>query len=96
MAYQLTAVALASCLCLGWTRLSGKVKIINLRDSSVTIMTRDGDLLTIPYDYQVKIFEKHGEMRELKNLALDEKITLINTPADKPKDESFQEMNGPK
>lgn len=69
-------VVAAACLCVEWTRLAGKVKAINLRDSTVTIQNRDGDLLTVPVDYQVKIIEKHGELRDLKHLALDERITL--------------------
>jgi hypothetical protein len=83
----------AICMCVGWTRLTGRVKGINLKDSTVTIQDRDNDLLTIPVDYQVKIIEKHDELRDLKHLVLDDKITLINTPAEKPKDDSFSDMN---
>lgn len=83
------ALVVAACAaCLDWTRLSGTVKSINLKDATVTIQNRDGDLLTVPVDYQVKIIEKHGEMRDLKSLALDEKITLTRTPMDKPVEDS--------
>lgn len=75
----------AACVaCLDWTRLSGTVKGINLKDSTVTIQDHDGDLLTVPVDYQVKVIEKHGELRTLRNIQLDEKITLTKTPMEKP------------
>jgi hypothetical protein len=77
-------VAAACVPCLEWTRLTGTVKIVNLRDSTVTIQNRDGDLLTVPIDYQIKMVEKHGETRELKGLSLDEKITLIRVQAARP------------
>lgn len=79
--------------CIDWTRLAGTVKAINLKDSSVTIQNRDGDLVTIPVDYQVKITEKHGEIRNLANLKLDEKITLIRIQSLPVKDETLEEMN---
>jgi len=82
-------LAAAVCVpCVEWTRLSGKVKAINLRDSTVTIQNNDGDLLTVPVDYQVKVMEKHDELRGLKNLALDEKIILLRTLQEKPADDS--------
>lgn len=81
-------LAAAVCLpCVEWTRLSGKVKGINLKDSTVTIQDRDGDLLTVPVDYQVKLIERHEEMRDLKHLVLDEKITLTRTPMEKPQED---------
>lgn len=80
-----SVIFIAACVaCVQWTRLTGKVKGINLKDSTVTIMDRDGDLLTIPVDYQIKLIEKHDEARDLKHLELDEKITLIRTPQDMP------------
>lgn len=79
--------------CIDWTRLSGTVKTINLKDGTVTIQNRDKDLLTIPIDYQVKITEKHGELRTLQNLQLDENITLIRIQSAPIKDDTFEEMN---
>lgn len=81
-------VAVIACVCLEWTRLSGVVKAINLRDSTVTIQNRDGDLLTVPVDYQVKVIEKKGELRALKDLALDEKIILTRVVSEKPKEDA--------
>ncbi len=84
-----TAVFVIICaVCLEWTRLSGTVKIVNLKDDTVTIQNRDGDLLTVPVDYQVSIIEKHGEIRSLKSLKLDEKITLTRVQAEKPRQDS--------
>ncbi len=80
------AVFFAACLCIDWTRLSGTVKAINLRDATVTIQNRDGDLLIVPVDYQVKMTAKHDETRDLKHLALDEKVTLIRIVSEKPKE----------
>lgn len=79
--------------CIDWTRLSGTVKAINMKESTVTIQNRDGDLMTIPLDYQIKITEKHDEIRTLTTLHLDEKITLIRIQALPVKDESMDEMN---
>lgn len=73
--------------CLEWTRLSGTVKSVNLKDQTVTIQNRDGDLLTIPVDYQVSMIEKHDEIRSLKTLHLDEKITLTRIQVEKPRDD---------
>lgn len=81
-------VLLAACLCVEWTRLTGVVKTVNLRDSTVTIQNRDGDLLTVPVDYQVKVNTKHEELRALKDLVLDEKIVLIRVVSEKPKDDT--------
>lgn len=88
----LTAVVCTACI--DWTRFSGTVKAVNLKESTVTIQNRDGDLFIIPIDYQVQITEKHGEKRGLLSLQLDEKITLIRMQkAEPPKAESFEEMN---
>ncbi len=76
---------LAACACIQWTRLSGTVKGINLKDMTLTLQDH-GDVLTVPIDYQVKITARHGDLVDLKKLSLDEKVTLINTPSDKPKD----------
>lgn len=75
-------------VCVEWTRLSGTVKAINLKAGTVTIQNRDGDLLTIPIDYQITMMEKHQEMRSLKTLHLDEKITLLRVPAEAPIDDT--------
>ncbi len=93
MKHLIIAAAIACSPCIDWTRLSGTVKAINLKESTVTIQNRDGDLMTIPVDYQVKMTEKHDEMRTIHNLKLDEKITLIRIQSIQPKDESMDEMN---
>ncbi len=94
MKHVILAAALTCSLCIDWTRLSGTVKAINLKDSTVTIQMNDKAILTIPVDYQVKITENHGEMRGISTLHLDDKITLIRIPApEPPKVENFDEMN---
>ena len=86
---KLLIVAVCVCNpCLEWTRFSGVVKAVNLKAASVTIQNTDGDLLTIPIDYQVRIGGKKGETRTLKELQLDDKVTLIRIPADKPVEET--------
>jgi hypothetical protein len=84
----LTLAAAVCVPCVEWTRLAGTVKNVNLRDSTVTIQNKDGDLLTIPIDYQVSIVEKHDEIRTMKSLKLDEKITLTRVQSDKPKEDT--------
>lgn len=84
---RIKAIVLAAAVCIPcveWTRLSGTVKGINLKASTITIQNRDGDLMTIPVDYQVTMMEKHDEMRSLKTVHLDEKVTLLRVPADAP------------
>lgn len=81
-------MAAAVAVCVEWTRLSGTVKIINLKAETVTIQNKDGDLLSVPIDYQVKITEKGGELRDLKHLSLDEKIVLTRIQSDIPKDDT--------
>lgn len=79
---------LVCALCLDWTRLSGTVKGVNLKDSTLTIQDKEGDLLIVPIDYQVKIIEKSGGRKELKTISLDDKVTLTRTPMEKPKEDS--------
>jgi len=86
-------VAIVCTACIDWTRLAGTVKAINLKDSSITIQNRDGDLLTVPIDYQIKITEKHDELRSIGNLHLDDKVTLIRIQSLPVKDENMEEMN---
>jgi small-conductance mechanosensitive channel len=82
-------LAAVVCLpCVDWTRLSGTVKAINLKASTITIQNRDGDLLTIPVNFEVSITEKHDERRTLKTVRLDEKITLLRVPADAPAEDT--------
>ena len=84
-----TLLIVAACtLCLDWTRLSGTVKAFNYRDSTVTIQNRDGDLLTVPIDYQVRIVDKGKEPLDLKKLVLDQKVVLLRTVMDKPVDDT--------
>ncbi len=76
--------------CLQWTRISGTVKSVDLKESTVTIENREGDLLVVPIDFQVRIKEKKSDLvgLGLKDLSLDDKITLTRISADKPKDET--------
>ncbi len=81
-------VAVACATCLEWTRLSGVVKGVNLKDSTVTIQNREGDFLTVPIDYQVSMIAKSGEARTIKTVKLDDKITLTRIQAEKPREDS--------
>jgi hypothetical protein len=85
---SIVIAAVVCATCLEWTRLTGTVKGVNRKDGTVTIQNRDGDLLTVPVDYQVTMIEKHDEIRNLTSLKLDEKITLTRIPADKPKEDT--------
>jgi len=94
MKHLLLAAAVICSPCIDWTRFSGTVKAVNLKDSTVTIQNKDGDLITIPIDYQTKITERRGELKGLAALELDEKVTLIRRPSvEPPKTETFDEMN---
>lgn len=91
---QWILAALVCSACIDWTRFSGTVKALNMKESTVTIENRDGDLIVIPIDFQVKITEKRGEIRPLSGLALDEKVTLTRVQSTEPlKTETFEEMN---
>jgi hypothetical protein len=78
----LLAAVVACTPCIEWTRFSGIVKAVNLKSSTVTIQLKGGDLVTIPVDYQVRLHEKRDELRGLKDLVLDEKVTLLRVPSD--------------
>lgn len=83
--------AVVCAACLEWTRLSGTVKSVNLKDQTVTIENREGDLFTVPVDYQVRIKTKSEPDRlgmELKGLKLDDKITLTRIATEKPHDDT--------
>jgi hypothetical protein len=80
----LLAAAVACTPCIDWTRFSGIVKAVNLKSSTVTIQLKGGDLVTIPVDFQVSLQEKHDELRALKDLKLDETVTLLRVPRDAP------------
>ena len=89
----LIAAAVAACTCnpcIEWTRLSGTVKSKNLRESTLTIQNKDGDFLVVPIDYQVQVAvgKKRPVVKEPKDIRLDDIVTLIRTPADKPKDDT--------
>lgn len=77
----------AACACIDWTRLSGTVKAVNFKAATITIQNRDGDLFTVPIDYQVTISERNGDLKGIKSLRLDEKVTLLRVPADPVKEE---------
>ena len=89
----LVAAAVACAAGVQWTRFTGTVKAINLKTASVTLQLKGGDLVTVPVDYQVKIKEKGDIFRELKDLQLDDKVTLTLVPSEQSKEESFGEMN---
>lgn len=93
MKHWILLAAIVCIPCIDWTRLAGTVKAINLKDSTVTIQNRDGDFMTIPVDYQVKITEKHGEVRNIANLKLDDRITLIRIQSSPIKEETMEDMN---
>lgn len=78
------------CAEVDWTRFTGKVKAVNLKASTVTIQNAEGDLFTVPVDYQVNVIigkGKNAASKGLKDVTLDDRITLIRTPAEKPKDD---------
>jgi hypothetical protein len=88
MKAQLLAVVLATCTCVDWVRIAGTVKAVNLKAQAVVVENKDGDLFTIPVDFQVKLTDKGGEPKFLKDLQLNEKVILTKTVADLPKDDT--------
>ncbi len=85
-ALLLLLASVANATDLDWTRFSGTVKSINLKASTITIQNKDGDLFTIPVDYQVKIIDGKA-IKRLQDISLDNKVTLIRTPSEKPKED---------
>ena len=81
-------MVIAVALCVEWTRFSGTVKAVNLKASTVTLQDKNGDLFTIPVDYQVNIVEKSGDIRALKDVHLDEKVTLTRIQFEQPKEDT--------
>ena len=71
-----------------WTRFKGTVKAINLKASTITIQNSDGDVFTVPIDYQVLITDtKRKAPHVLKDIQLNDKVTLIKVISDKPKED---------
>lgn len=86
--WLLAAVCIA---CLEWTRMTGTVKSVDLKDSTVTIENREGDLFTVPIDkWQTRIMKKGSDLVGigLKDLKLDEKVTITRIQAEPPKDDT--------
>lgn len=77
----LLAAALTCAPAVEWTRFQGTVKSINLKTQALTLADKSGDLFTVPIDYQVKIIQKNA-VKRLQDIALDDRVTLIKTPAD--------------
>ena len=78
-----------------WTRFKGTVKALDQKAKKVTLANKDGDIFTVLVDNDV-IVVVGKEERQLKDVGLDDKVTLLRIPkADPPKEqeESFQEMN---
>lgn len=80
-----------------WTRLKGIVRSMDHKAQKVTIQNADGDLFTVTVTPDVHISDgKTDAQLMLKDIHLDEKVTLISIPEpDKPivKEETFEEMN---
>lgn len=90
------AVAAAVCVpCVDWTRFTGYVKKVDLHLSTVTIQLKGGDkdIIIVPVDYQVKIESKGKQVQGLKDLSLDEPITLLRVPSD-PAPSAVEDMSG--
>lgn len=62
-----------------WTRFKGKVKAIDQKASKITIQNAEGDLIGIKVDPDVSI-TCGKEVRTLKDVAIDEKVTLMFLP----------------
>lgn len=77
----LIAAALTCAPGVEWTRFQGTVKGVNLKSQTLTLLDKSGYFITIPIDYQVKIVQKDA-VKRLQDIALDDKVTLIKTPAD--------------
>lgn len=91
---KLWMVAMVCAMCIDWTRIRGTVKNINQKTKTVAIQNRDGDVLTVPIDEDVKIVLGKADEVTFKDIKLDQRVTLIRIPTEpKPKDESFDEMN---
>lgn len=67
-----------------WTRFKGTVKAVNLKAHTLTIQNTDGDLFTIPIDYQVTIVDRKNVMRDLKDVQFDTKVVLLRVISEKP------------
>jgi hypothetical protein len=80
-----------------WSRLRGTVKALDFKAQRITIQNHEGDLLSILVTPDVHIAEGKSDTEiPIKDVHLDAKVTLTRIPAaDKPKEESFEDMNGP-
>lgn len=74
---MMAATAFASDV--SWTRFKGTVKMLDLDKNRVTIQNESSDLITIPVDGNVRIFEGKDQVA-LDKLKLDDKIMLQYIP----------------
>ncbi len=83
-----------------WTRFKGTVKAVNLKSPSITLQNSDGDLFTVPIDYQVKIIDKKNVLHVIKDVEIDDKITLLRVISEKPVEDTeglvpYRGLDGP-
>jgi hypothetical protein len=80
-----------------WSRLRGTVKSLDYKTQRITIQNHEGDLLSVLITPDVHIIGKEAAEVPLKDVHLDDKVILTLIPeADKPKDETFEQMNAGK
>jgi Cu/Ag efflux protein CusF len=73
-----------------WTRFRGTVKALDLDKGRVTIQDESGDLLGIPVDANVRIFEGKDQV-SIDKLQLDAKIQLQYIPVNQKALQALQE-----
>ena len=62
-----------------WTRFRGVVKGLDYRQQFVTLQMKDGDIIGVHVTSDITILDGKDE-KALKDVRLDDKITLENTP----------------
>lgn len=83
-----TAIVVVCTPCIDWTRMKGTVTGINMHAYTMTLRDHDGNIFTVPIDYQVQIIDSKNVAHVLKDVRLDDKVTLIHILTDKPPEDT--------
>ena len=76
-----------------WSRLKGTIRQVNYKTSTISIQDESGDLFKLKIDGDVTI-QMGKQDKALKDVKLDDKVTLIYSPKAPTPVDADQPVNG--
>ena len=77
-----------------WTRFTGRVKHVDLKENRLTIQNKEGDLIDLKVDRDVTVIVDN-EARRLQEITYGDKVVVMNSPkAPEPKEEGEMPSQG--